>query len=74
MSSQLSQHYAYHQCVKFDSGLPMAVGQIFHVSSVNSFADYGDDKKAIRQFGFEVMVNLCERLIAEGVPSMHFTA
>ena len=35
-------------------------------------ADYGDDKKAIRQFGFEVMVNLCERLIAEGVPSMHF--
>ena len=35
-------------------------------------ADYSDDKKAIRQFGFEVVVNLCERLIAEGVPSMHF--
>lgn len=35
-------------------------------------ADFGDDKKAIRQFGFEVVVKLCERLIAEGVPSIHF--
>lgn len=35
-------------------------------------ADYGDDKKAIRQFGFDVVVKLCERLIAEGVPSIHF--
>lgn len=35
-------------------------------------ADYGDDTKSIRQFGFEVVLNLCERLIQEGVPSLHF--
>lgn len=35
-------------------------------------ADFGDDKKAIREFGFEVVVRLCERLIHEGVPALHF--
>ncbi|SLJ84561.1 methylenetetrahydrofolate reductase [NAD(P)H] [Psychrobacter sp. DAB_AL43B] len=35
-------------------------------------ADFGDDSKAIREFGFEVVYRLCERLIAEGVPAMHF--
>ena len=35
-------------------------------------ADYGDDRKAIREFGFDVVYRLCERLIAEGVPAMHF--
>ena len=35
-------------------------------------ADFGDDRKAIRVFGFEVVYRLCERLIAEGVPAMHF--
>lgn len=35
-------------------------------------ADFGDDKKAIRSFGFEVVLKLCQRLIAEGVPALHF--
>lgn len=35
-------------------------------------ADFGDDRKAIRQFGFEVVHRLCERLIGEGVPALHF--
>ena len=35
-------------------------------------ADFGDDKKAIKAFGFEVVTKLCERLIAEGVPALHF--
>lgn len=35
-------------------------------------ADYGDDNKAIRQFGFDVVLQLCERLINEGVPAIHF--
>lgn len=35
-------------------------------------ADFGDDRKAIREFGFEVVYRLCERLIGEGVPAMHF--
>ena len=35
-------------------------------------SDFGDDSKAIREFGFEVVYRLCERLISEGVPAMHF--
>lgn len=35
-------------------------------------ADLGDDHKAIREFGFAVVQRLCERLIREGVPAMHF--
>ncbi|MEN2751092.1 methylenetetrahydrofolate reductase [Psychrobacter sp. FBL11] len=35
-------------------------------------ADFGDDRSAIREFGFEVVYRLCERLISEGVPAMHF--
>lgn len=35
-------------------------------------ADYGDDTKSIRQFGFEVVIKLCEKLMTEGVPSLHF--
>ncbi|MFB6347942.1 methylenetetrahydrofolate reductase [NAD(P)H] [Moraxella sp. ZJ142] len=35
-------------------------------------ADFGDDRKAIRQFGFEVVHDLCQRLIKEGVPALHF--
>jgi len=34
--------------------------------------DFGDDRKAIREFGFDVVYRLCERLINEGVPAMHF--
>jgi methylenetetrahydrofolate reductase (NADPH) len=35
-------------------------------------AAFGDDSNSIRAFGHEVVVNLCERLIAGGAPSMHF--
>ena len=35
-------------------------------------ADYGDDRNAIREFGFEVVHRLCEVLINEGVPALHF--
>ena len=33
---------------------------------------YGDDVQSIRQFGEEVVTKLCERLIADGVPGLHF--
>ncbi|WP_343596472.1 methylenetetrahydrofolate reductase [NAD(P)H] [Acinetobacter sp.] len=33
---------------------------------------YGDDSKSIQAFGHEVVVKLCERLIAGGAPSLHF--
>lgn len=35
-------------------------------------ADFGDDTKAIKEFGFEVVHHLCQRLMSEGVPSLHF--
>lgn len=33
---------------------------------------YGDDIEAIRQFGHEVVLNLCKRLVTEGVTGFHF--
>ncbi len=33
---------------------------------------YGDDLDSIRRFGHEVVHRLCERLIAEDVPGLHF--
>ena len=33
---------------------------------------YGDDVQSIRQFGEEVVTKLCERLVADGVPGLHF--
>lgn len=35
-------------------------------------ADFGDDSKSIREFGFDVVYRLCERLMSEGVPAIHF--
>jgi len=35
-------------------------------------ANYGDDTASIKAFGHEVIVKLCERLIAGGAPSLHF--
>jgi len=33
---------------------------------------YGDDRDSIRAFGLEVMASLCERLLAQGAPGLHF--
>ncbi|HWX11799.1 MAG TPA: methylenetetrahydrofolate reductase [NAD(P)H] [Trinickia sp.] len=33
---------------------------------------FGDDREAIRAFGLEVVTQLCERLVKEGVPGLHF--
>jgi methylenetetrahydrofolate reductase (NADPH) len=33
---------------------------------------YGDDIASIQAFGFEVVVKLCERLLAGGAPGLHF--
>lgn len=35
-------------------------------------ADFGDDSKSIREFGFDVVYRLCECLMSEGAPAMHF--
>lgn len=33
---------------------------------------YGDDSASIRSFGLDVVVALCERLLAQGAPGLHF--
>jgi methylenetetrahydrofolate reductase (NADPH) len=33
---------------------------------------YGDDREAIRAFGLDVVTQLCERLVKEGAPGLHF--
>ena len=35
-------------------------------------ASYGDDTESIKAFGLDVVTGLCERLLASGVPGMHF--
>src|SRR5690606_19619856 len=37
-----------------------------------TFESYGDDSDAIRAFGLDVVTDLCEKLIAEGAPGLHF--
>ena len=36
------------------------------------FESYGDDTDSIRAFGLDVVTELCEKLIAGGVPGLHF--
>ena len=33
---------------------------------------FGDDRESIRAFGLDVVTSLCERLLASGVPGLHF--
>jgi len=33
---------------------------------------FGDDRESIRAFGLDVVTALCERLLAAGVPGLHF--
>ncbi len=34
--------------------------------------DFGDDLESLKAFGHEVVLKLCENLISEGAPSLHF--
>ncbi len=37
-----------------------------------TFESYGDDTESVRAFGLDVVTQLCEQLIAAGVPGLHF--
>ena len=43
-------------------------GTWFHIE----MAAYGDDLESIRGLGHDVVAALCERLLAGGVPALHF--
>lgn len=36
------------------------------------FESFGDDSESIRAFGLDVVTDLCSRLIADGIPGLHF--
>ena len=36
------------------------------------FESFGDDSASIRAFGLDVVTELCERLLAQGAPGLHF--
>jgi methylenetetrahydrofolate reductase (NADPH) len=38
----------------------------------NRLAGFGDDRASIRAFGLDVVCSLCERLLAEDAPGLHF--
>jgi methylenetetrahydrofolate reductase (NADPH) len=35
-------------------------------------ASFGDDSASIRSFGLDVVTDLCDRLLAQGAPGLHF--
>jgi methylenetetrahydrofolate reductase (NADPH) len=36
------------------------------------FESFGDDTDSIRAFGLDVVAELCQRLIDDGAPGLHF--
>lgn len=39
---------------------------------IHRLRDFGDDRPAIREFGVDVTTSLCERLLEQGAPGLHF--
>jgi methylenetetrahydrofolate reductase (NADPH) len=33
---------------------------------------FGDDREAVKDFGLELVTNLCQRLLDNGAPGLHF--
>ena len=38
----------------------------------NRLEDFGDDVEGLREFGIEVVTNMCEKLLEGGAPGLHF--
>jgi methylenetetrahydrofolate reductase (NADPH) len=47
-------------------------GARFPGSLAAELHDHADDKQAVRKIGVEYAAQMCERLLAEGVPGLHF--
>ena len=50
----------------------MLSGAPFPRELAERFERFGDDAEAVRAFGIEHAQNMCERLLAEGAPGIHF--
>ena len=47
-------------------------GAPFPTALAEKFASYGDDADAVRAFGIDYAKKMCERLLDEGAPGIHF--
>ncbi|PDP86369.1 methylenetetrahydrofolate reductase [NAD(P)H] [Glycomyces fuscus] len=47
-------------------------GAPFPADLAERFASFGDDAESVRAFGIEHAQRMCERLLAEGAPGIHF--
>ena len=47
-------------------------GARFPEDLADELREHADDKPAVRKIGVEYAAGMCERLIAEGVPGLHF--
>jgi len=58
----------YTQLMRFSEGCGAEIPRWIRLK----LASYGDDRVSIRDFGHEVLVRMCERLLKESVPGLHF--
>lgn len=58
----------YEQLARFSSACGAEIPQWL----ANKLRDYGDDMDAIRDFGIDFITAMCERLIDQNVPGLHF--
>jgi methylenetetrahydrofolate reductase (NADPH) len=58
----------YKQLARFSAGCGAEIPRWI----VTRLEGYGDDLDAIREFGFDVTLQLCEQLLEAGAPSLHF--
>lgn len=78
----------YCQRLNIDIDIVPGIMPITNFSNINRFCQfcgsdmprwlkyklqsYGDDRKSLQQFGIEFTVNLCQQLLQQGVPAIHF--
>ncbi len=60
--------YNYSQLARFSDACGAEIPRWIR----KKLESYHDDIDSIRAFGLEVVVNLCENLLVEGVPGLHF--
>lgn len=58
----------YKQLARFSAGCGAEIPRWI----ATRLEGYGDDLEAIREFGFDVTLQLCEQLLDAGAPSLHF--
>lgn len=58
----------YHQLARFSDACGAEIPRWIR----RKLESYGDDTASIKAFGMDVVTQLCERLLAQGAPGLHF--